>query len=105
MPIISRNCFISSTIGAMAAVPLRAYAQTRPAPPLVRANVNPARVIRTVVGLRPFRRYGFVLRAEAFGNKTIVHNYGHGGGGFSLSWVARRSPPICWLRAPPAAPP
>jgi D-amino-acid oxidase len=86
MPIISRNCFISSTIGAMAAVPLRAYAQTRPAPPLVRANVNPARIIRTVVGLRPFRRYGFVLRAEAFGNKTIVHNYGHGGGGFSLSW-------------------
>ena len=86
MPAISRNRFISSTIGAMAALPLRAYAQARPAPPLARVNVDPARVIRTVVGLRPFRRHGFVLRAEAFGSKTIVHNYGHGGGGFSLSW-------------------
>ncbi|MGC1334768.1 MAG: FAD-dependent oxidoreductase [Candidatus Cybelea sp.] len=86
MPAISRNRFISSTIGAMAVLPLRAYAQVRPAPPLARVNVNAARVIRTVVGLRPFRRHGFVLRAEAFGSKSIVHNYGHGGGGFSLSW-------------------
>ena len=69
----------------MAALPLRAYAQVRPAPPLARVRISSARVIRTVVGLRPFRRHGFVLRAEAFGNKTIVHNYGHGGGGFTLS--------------------
>jgi glycine/D-amino acid oxidase-like deaminating enzyme len=27
-----------------------------------------------------------VLRAESFGRKVLVHNYGHGGGGFSLSW-------------------
>jgi glycine/D-amino acid oxidase-like deaminating enzyme len=48
--------------------------------------VSPERVIRTVVGLRPFRPTGFVLRSEQLGNKTIIHNYGHGGGGFSLSW-------------------
>lgn len=41
---------------------------------------------RTTVGLRPFRAAGFVVRAEAAGEKTIVHNYGHGGGGMSLSW-------------------
>jgi D-amino-acid oxidase len=82
----SRRGFISSAAGAVAALPLRAYAQARSAPPLARVKVDPARVIRTVVGLRPFRPHGFVLRAEAFGSKTMVHNYGHGGGGFSLSW-------------------
>ncbi|MDU0353992.1 FAD-dependent oxidoreductase [Paraglaciecola aquimarina] len=39
-----------------------------------------------VVGHRPYRPAGFVVRKEAFANKTLVHNYGHGGGGISLSW-------------------
>jgi D-amino-acid oxidase len=46
----------------------------------------PPRVIRHVAGLRPFRRTGFRVAAESWGDKTIVHNYGHGGGGISLSW-------------------
>lgn len=49
-------------------------------------NVSPDRVIRTLTGLRPFRPSGFVVRAEALGWKTIVHNYGHGGAGITLSW-------------------
>jgi D-amino-acid oxidase len=53
---------------------------------LNRVNVSPSRVIRTVVGLRPFRPTGFVLKTEKIDSKTIVHNYGHGGGGISLSW-------------------
>lgn len=40
---------------------------------------------RTIVGLRPFRRSGFVLRREGLGDKTVVHSYGHGGCGVSLS--------------------
>ena len=44
------------------------------------------RVIREVVGLRPFRPSGFVVDAQRFGNKLLVHNYGHGGGGVTLSW-------------------
>ena len=64
-------------------------------------RVDAGRVIRTIAGLRPYRAPGFVLRAESFGGKTLVHNYGHGGGGFSLSWgcatmaadlIAHRSP-------------
>jgi glycine/D-amino acid oxidase-like deaminating enzyme len=49
-------------------------------------NVAPDRVIRTVAGLRPFRPGGFVVRAEPVAGKRIVHNYGHGGAGITLSW-------------------
>ncbi|PYP85347.1 MAG: FAD-dependent oxidoreductase [Blastocatellia bacterium AA13] len=49
-------------------------------------NVARERVIRTVVGLRPFRQSGFVVRAESLGDKLLVHNYGHGGAGMTLSW-------------------
>jgi glycine/D-amino acid oxidase-like deaminating enzyme len=44
------------------------------------------REIRTVVGLRPFRPSGFVVRAETLGDTLVVHNYGHGGSGITLSW-------------------
>ena len=54
--------------------------------PLARVRVSEDRIIRTVVGLRPFRPSGFVLEAEKLGEKTLVHNYGHGGGGITLSW-------------------
>ena len=43
-------------------------------------------MIRAVTGLRPFRPAGFVVRADRADDRTIVHNYGHGGGGITLSW-------------------
>jgi len=43
-------------------------------------------VIRSVVGHRPYRPAGFVVRSEKIDGKTLVHNYGHGGGGISLGW-------------------
>jgi len=49
-------------------------------------EVENDRVIRTVVGLRPYRPSGFVVRAEKVDDTLIVHNYGHGGAGISLSW-------------------
>ena len=54
--------------------------------PLPRVLVDESRVIRTVAGLRPYRRSGFVVRAEVLGDKRLVHNYGHGGAGITLSW-------------------
>ncbi len=55
-------------------------------PGLARVNVSTERVIRTTVGLRPFRPSGFRVEAETFGSKPVVQNYGHGGCGMSLSW-------------------
>jgi glycine/D-amino acid oxidase-like deaminating enzyme len=55
-------------------------------PPIARVKVSPERVIRTIVGLRPFRPSGFVVRGEKLNAKTVIHNYGHGGAGITLSW-------------------
>ena len=60
-----------------AAPPRRTFAKVR---------VSADRVIRSVTGLRPFRPSGFVVRADRADDRTIVHNYGHGGGGITLSW-------------------
>lgn len=58
----------------------------RPRHRLERVLVSPERIIRTVVGLRPFRPSGFHVDAETLGDKLLVHNYGHGGCGVTLSW-------------------
>jgi D-amino-acid oxidase len=49
-------------------------------------RVSEDRIIRATVGLRPHRPSGFVLRAENLDGKTLIHNFGHGGSGMSLSW-------------------
>lgn len=49
-------------------------------------EVSYDRVVKETVGLRPFRKNGFRLEKEALGSKNIVHNYGHGGSGWSMSW-------------------
>ena len=49
-------------------------------------RVSPDREIRTIAGLRPYRPSGFVVRAETLGDQLVIHNYGHGGGGITLSW-------------------
>lgn len=53
---------------------------------LVPPEISWDRVIGTTVGLRPYRESGFVVKAEAIDEKTVIHNYGHGGAGMSLSW-------------------
>ena len=73
-----------SSGGSMALSPGMHY--TPSGSPLRRANISDARVIRTVTGLRPYCKAGFVVDGQRMGDKTVIHNYGHGGGGITLSW-------------------
>ncbi|MEE8142160.1 MAG: FAD-dependent oxidoreductase [Planctomycetota bacterium] len=43
-------------------------------------------ILRFVAGIRPYRRGGFRLQAEPVGERWLLHNYGHGGAGVTLSW-------------------
>lgn len=54
--------------------------------PPVRAD--PGRISRITVCTRPFRPAGPRIEIETVGEKRVVHNYGHGGAGWSLSWGA-----------------
>lgn len=49
-------------------------------------DLSDARIIRYSTGLRPYRASGIRLEAESIGDKLIIHDYGHGGAGISLSW-------------------
>jgi D-amino-acid oxidase len=53
---------------------------------LPRADVAADSITRKAAGLRPYRAPGFRLEQEQLGEKTIIHNYGHGGCGVTLSW-------------------
>jgi len=50
----------------------------------LRASVD--RITHITVCTRPFRAQGPRLAVEEVLGKTVVHNYGHGGSGWSLSW-------------------
>ena len=39
-----------------------------------------------IAGLRPYRMQTYRLEPEAVGDKFVVHNYGHGGAGITMSW-------------------
>jgi len=97
MKTIDRRSVLAGMAAAAASAVLgpacaRSTVATHPMPmrPRVRAlsrvQVSPARVIRQVAGLRPFRASGFRVEPEMLGDKLLIHNYGHGGGGVSLSW-------------------
>jgi D-amino-acid oxidase len=54
-------------------------------------NIDEPRVLAARVGLRPFRRSGVRLERDRLRDgRTVVHNYGHGGAGFTLSWGCAR---------------
>jgi D-amino-acid oxidase len=82
-----RGFLAASSLGLAACAQRRIAIPPAPAlPRLARLHVSAGRVIRSTVGLRPFRPAGFVVRAEKLDAKTAIHNYGHGGAGITLSW-------------------
>lgn len=85
-------------VGSLSSLGLLSACTTIPAPRaasmlgpcLPRVRVETGRIIRAVAGLRPYREAGFVVRSEPLGDKLLVHNYGHGGAGITLSWGSSR---------------
>jgi glycine/D-amino acid oxidase-like deaminating enzyme len=70
--------------------PLRRDARTSPGTAsrleLAPLRAGTDRVTRITVCTRPFRAQGPRIEIERVGEKNVVHNYGHGGSGWSLSW-------------------
>jgi D-amino-acid oxidase len=84
---LDRRAALSLGLGAAAglvahAEPARAADVSTTLP---RLKVSPELILREIAGLRPFRPSGFVVRSETLGDKIVVHNYGHGGCGVTLS--------------------
>lgn len=57
-----------------------------PAPDLAPIRARTDRIFDIAVCTRPFRAAGPRLDTERLGDTLVVHNYGHGGSGWSLSW-------------------
>lgn len=50
-------------------------------------GIEKPKVLAQRVGLRPFRKSGVRLeRSQLRDSRAVIHNYGHGGSGFTLSW-------------------
>lgn len=90
MILLDRRAFVGSASAALlsgcaaSGTRVGTYASGCTALPSVQAD--PSRLIRAVAGLRPYRRQGFVVRVDTVAEKRLVHNYGHGGAGITLSW-------------------
>lgn len=84
----SRRAVLTGLAGTVAgcavtpSAPMTSFAP-RPIAPILMA---PERIIRITVCTRPFRPTGPRLDVETVGETKVVHNYGHGGSGWSLSW-------------------
>jgi hypothetical protein len=84
-----KNSFV---LGGLAGLSAPAVAQVRTVskverPPVlapIRAHVDRIYDIKSCI--RPFRSKGPNLTVEQIGDATIVHNYGHAGDGWTLSW-------------------
>ena len=76
------------TMGSLSGCVSRTEAPSSAVSPLDLAPIRavPDRIVRITVCTRPFRPLGPRIEAEKFDAKTIIHNYGHGGSGWSLSW-------------------
>lgn len=85
---IDRRSMIQATglAGLSLALPARGQTSFAPRTPIVPINALPDRLMRITVCLRPFRAAGPRIEVERIAGRHVIHHYGHGGSGWSLSW-------------------
>lgn len=92
---MDRRSFLGRTIGSVGALSATAVARGAagfdPLAGIEPIRATPDRLFRTTVCLRPFRAAGPRIAVEQVGRKRVVHNYGHGGSGWSLCWGSAQS--------------
>lgn len=76
------GCSYSRSVSAPAPAPNKAYGFGDLKP----LDLSVGNLTKITVCTRPFRPAGPRLESETVGAKTLVHNYGHGGSGWSLAW-------------------
>jgi len=85
----SATLAVASTAGLAACTTPAVKSRSAPAtcsPSLAPIRASTDRITGVYVCTRPFRAAGPRIELEKVGKKTVVHNYGHGGSGWSLSW-------------------
>jgi D-amino-acid oxidase len=86
---LPRRSFLAGALALPACAATTPKLATAPGfvrPPLAPLQMDIGRMTHITVCLRPFRAEGPRLDVETIGSKRVVHNYGHGGSGWSLSW-------------------
>jgi hypothetical protein len=82
------GALLAAAVGGCSVTALHPQRRSLPAAALqltpLRASAD--RITQITVCTRPFRAQGPRLDVERIGQKVVVHNYGHGGSGWSLSW-------------------
>ena len=86
---LNRRAFIASGSAALLSGCATMGPRRSACAPLVPLRLDEP-VLRAIAGLRPYRPSGFVVRRDQLGDKAIVHNYGHGGAGITMSWGSSR---------------
>jgi len=81
-----RGLLQTSLAAALAGCSTKPNSSFEPAAPLAPIRARTDRIFDIAVCLRPFRPAGPRVETERLGDVLVVHNYGHGGSGWSLSW-------------------
>jgi D-amino-acid oxidase len=81
-----RGLLQASLAGALAGCSTTSGSSFEPAQQLAPIRARTDRIFDIAVCLRPFRPAGPRVETERLGDTLVVHNYGHGGSGWSLSW-------------------
>ncbi len=92
-PPAARRAVLGGVLGAAGSLALPGAGRAADAarqlggrPRLVPMRVGLDQLIDVKCCIRPLRAAGPNLAAETVGNRLVIHNYGHGGSGWSLSW-------------------